>query len=1451
MVVSEKEIKPKLLKLRDYDSLLSLLETMGFTYCNEPRSTVDWPDNLKQTVQEFRCAAVHGSFNVSYIVLQPDRMIGTERQVVTRVLKTDPHSLFIFTEPSHTIWHFVHVRYDEKAEQRRQLRRFVIDLQDTRNSDRLRTTIDRLSFLAIPQGQQLSVLAMQARCDEAFRVSAVSDRFLKSFIKVVKDLTAEQQRLNPSLLPTDASSLKQAQLLMDRLVFLYFVQKKGWLNGEPDYLYKRFRNCFEIAPQSDTFYRERLLPLFRALSHRNAQRPRLDDGTEEALPFLNGGLFELPLSYGTANQPLDEKICITNEVLKPVFDDFLESYNFTTSEDTPLDIEVAINPEVIGTIFETFVLTAEKDAETNAPDLRKATGSYYTPRCVVHLICQAVFRRYLVERTAISDDVVKQLIDFLPVDQLTPDLVSELQRVITTEQANSLKNAALSVRACDPAVGSGAFPVGLLHEIVKLVSLLDLRLSGISYVERQNYIYELKRNVIENCLYGVDIQEQAVQICELRLWLSLIVDHQVSSALPLLERIRSIEPLPNLTFRIRVGDSLLDRLFGKVLDIKNARHEDLVSEITTTKKLYFTSPSPESKRYIEQQIVLLQLHLLERLLQHEQQTTGAEMPLLEGVTTSRRGNQLEQVKARLADLESLLIKCRQAQQLAARPLTHQWEYARAFDAIRQEFGVSFIWQIDFAEVFDPGEGQADNREPGFDIIVGNPPFVTARNPAVRELYREQWPTSCFKKYHLLAPFTELALIKLLHPQGQFGYIVSNAFAWRDFGKPLIEQVFTRMELLNVIDCSGLMFPGHGTPTCILLGYAIPGDAKATLTDIGLRPGKSIKETILCGTKSGKGQLRQEADETELWHEIEAGWEIADFSGDRMSCFAWSDNMTRKHPWSFNIASYELKGIIEKIDNISLSEYAKYSVSYSSVSGMDPVYILSPDGFRRLGIDKLTCPFAMGEDLRDWSLNPQSISISPYLLDGNIIKEKELDKKSLEYLVHLKACLSDRKGMLFRNGLAKGDPWYRYEYYDHLRANASTRFVWAFISTHMSVMLESGLVQTNRSVNNFIPDDKYKSTMFLFPALLNSSAALFWLRQICFCKRESDNPGTDNYYEFAGGKVEKLPVPQALLDNKAISKRAALLAQKCSDLGAVIPGLQPRKLFEQPGEAYTDWYAKIRGYQRPDSSLNLSWDTSSSLRSAWQAALKKVDETRRHMIVLQEEMDWLIYGAYGLLPLAHPAVNLSGKDLPLPIDRTQRPFSLILNNQPVPAHWPVEQRKLYEARMQAIADDDLIKEVEQPAYKRRWEPPFDDRDFLNAYEWWLCEKAEWLLEHKFKGGPVDIDIWSSELQQYRRVQSAYEVALEIGGTLGDVAYKRNADNGNFTKHLKRIIEAETVPDNRSEFNKKHIKLRGIDEAKHLPDGVPRERFRSVTASPGKYVWAGKDIWGGVKGDKWDV
>ena len=1446
MAVTAQTTLSLLLQLKDYDSLIALFTDLGFAYAGESRSTAGWPASLRDAVRDWKVPARHGQFFVHYVQVPDERMPSWERQVVTRVLKAEPHGLFVFTNPSHSLWHFVHVRYDEQAERRRQLRRFVVDRSDPREGERLRTTAERLSKLAIAPGEQLNAVQLQERCDDAFRISEISRAFLKKFVGVVTGLTKALADANPKLLETQAEALHQAQLLMDRLVFLYFVQKKDWLNAEKDYLYTRFQQRWRDSHTNDTFYREHLLPLFRALSHRDAPRPAADNGKPEAIPFLNGGLFDLPLAHGTANPPTDERIRVPNEALYPVFEDFLEAYNFTVTEDTPLDVEVAVNPEVIGTIFETFVLTADNEPDTNAPDRRKATGSYYTPRVVVHFICRAVLRRYLAEQTGVDEQAVKKLFESDPPEQLDDAKVTELRGLLSEADARHLRAAVLKLRACDPAVGSGAFLVGLFQEMVKLVSLLDVRLEGQDAIRRRNYAYALKKRIIESCLYGVDIQDQAIRICELRLWLSLVVDYQVDTALPLHERMRQVEPLPNLTFRVRMGDSLLDQLFGTGWDVSASRHEDLMGRIRDLKRTYFGFESPEGKRELERQVLDLQLQLLERILNAQRQEIGATLPMA-GLSSAKQTKEVKQIKERLAAIDALLAKCRSKRGELGQ--TRKGDEERRFDTLRKDLGVSFAWALDFAEVFDPKPGNGEQRQPGFDVIVGNPPFPTARNPAMRERYRDRWHTSCYKKYHLLAPFVEVALVKLLRPQGQLGYIVSNAFATRDFGRPLVEQVFSRVELLNVIDCSGLMFPGHGTPTCILLGHAIPG--KTLGKDVrGFTEGKPALPTILCGTRPGMGQLHEEAEETALWREIETGWETDGFTGHRMATVTWDTGKTRTHPYSFDAAGTSAKDLIEDTPG-RLRDVLQDDVGFTTITASDDVFNHPPHVFRRASIpqDSLRW-FVEGDQIRDWTVVPTTTVLVPYSSRWELIPLDKLPRRTRQYLSQVRIPLEQRKDFGSVTYKQRGKAWWGWHQLSDLKYTSRPWLGCGEIATHMHAVEPHTGYALKQTVQVVSLDGRRLKPARL-SALLNSSSALFWLKQVSFCKRSSDNPETDDYYVFAGGKIQRLPVPQPLLERTALAQRGERFAERCSALGAEVPGLHPRKLFERPGDAYTDWYAQVRGYQQPHPKLKLDWASAGELKAGWSAALVEMRRLRREMVALQEEMDWLVYGAYGLLPEDDPAVNLQGADGPMPIEQLERPYRLIQHERPVPAQWEEGRKALWRARLQAIASIAHVGQIEQPAYKRRWDEPFDDKDFLHAYEWWLREKAEWLMEHQHGGGPVLLDAWASELRQDPRVRAAWGAALEIGAALGNPAYAKDKERGDFAAHLKRIIEEEAVPDDRATFKKKHEKLRGIDVDRHLPNGVPRERFRSVTGRPGAYIWAGKDLWGGVKGDVWDA
>lgn len=334
------------------------------------------------------------------------------------------------------------------------------------------------------------------------------------------------------------------------MLFLYFIQKKGWLNGDPDYLYAQFQECWKKDPHGHSYYSSVLYPLFLCLSDADAEV-----GSVGAVPFLNGGLFEESTKQTQAERLEQARLRIKNTTFKAIFDDLLERFNFTVTEDTPLDVEVAIDPEMLGKIFESLILQLEKDPDK---DLRKLTGSYYTPRPIVHFMCQEALKEYLVTQLAgdnvakaeIAREKVGALLALPPADQLDEEQGLTLKELFTSPEAKTLRQAILDCRICDPAVGSGAFPVGMLHEMVAAVARLDLRLSGTGALKRRNYDYDLKKQIIESCLYGVDIQEQAVRLCELRLWLSLVVDYQIDLNKPFAKAIREVPSLPNLSYHI-------------------------------------------------------------------------------------------------------------------------------------------------------------------------------------------------------------------------------------------------------------------------------------------------------------------------------------------------------------------------------------------------------------------------------------------------------------------------------------------------------------------------------------------------------------------------------------------------------------------------------------------------------------------------------------------------------------------------------------------------------------------------------------------------------------------------------------------------------------------------------------------------------------------------------------
>jgi hypothetical protein len=551
------------------------------------------------------------------------------------------------------------------------------------------------------------------------------ERLTREFFAVFADLYDKVREDIATTRDLKSVAGRLAQLLLDRMLFLYFIQRKGWLDEKHDYLYSRFLDCWKRDPGGCTYYSEVLYPLFLRLSGVGAEAEAV-----VAVPFLNGGLFEESDRQTQAERIAQARLQVRNETFKLVFERLLERFNFTVTEDTPLDVEVAIDPEMLGKIFESLVLQLEKDP---GKDLRKLTGSYYTPRPIVHFMCREALKEYLVSQAAHAGpnetgairERVDQLLSLPVADQLDGEQARFLKALFTDAEARGLRQAVLDCRICDPAVGSGAFPVGMLHEMTAAIARLDLLLHGRDYLARRNYDYDLKKQIIGSCLYGVDIQEQAVRLCELRLWLSLVVDYQIEAGKPFAQAIREVPCLPNLSYRIVRGDSLLERLFGHVVRLdqmaKDAKTKQLIDSIQADKRAYFLEGKAAEKRHLELKILAKQADLAERLIEAKRAAVTYQTSMFgdEGLTAKERKARAG-FEARAAELSDLRERVAQAKDALERLSRAQKALDRGdTDSLRRKFfhtgqAPTFMWRVDFAEVF--------GEKGGFDILIANPPY---------------------------------------------------------------------------------------------------------------------------------------------------------------------------------------------------------------------------------------------------------------------------------------------------------------------------------------------------------------------------------------------------------------------------------------------------------------------------------------------------------------------------------------------------------------------------------------------------------------------------------------------------------------------------------------------------------------------------------------------------------
>ena len=549
--------------------------------------------------------------------------------------------------------------------------------------------------------------------------------------------------------------------MMGRLVFIQFLQKKGWLgcsdgncnDGDRDYLQHLFERS--TPEQQNNFLATVLNPLFFGMLNTNRkdrEKHFAQKGWDNTLlprfgkvPYLNGGLFEedkeddVPVVFpaalfGNPSQKETERIFRSSQNDDYPYNascgllDFFARYNFTIDETDPEDREVGVDPEMLGKIFENLL-------EDN-----KDKGAFYTPKEIVQYMCRESLIAYLHCETKIDEERIRHL-------------VIEQRCTLTNTEKEKVRQKLECVKICDPAVGSGAFPMGMMNELLNCYAVIT---------ENEINRAEIKKAIVRNNIYGVDIEKGAIDIARLRFWLAIIVDEN--------EPI----PLPNLDYKIMQGNSLLESFEGVPLDsllynddnnLFNSTQETLTA-LQKSINEYYEPQDPSAKNKIKKHISEL-VHIL-----------------LSEQGWSKADGTLEKLKDMQLD-----STC--------------------------EF---FLWHTWFSEVFNR---PADCN--GFDIVIGNPPYISApaqiATPHLSEQRQRLINSKCYKslyqKWDLYIPFIEKSL-QLLKDGGIYSPIVPYPVTNQNYAKQIRQIIINNYDLFEITDLKGIkVFESATVTNCIL------------------------------------------------------------------------------------------------------------------------------------------------------------------------------------------------------------------------------------------------------------------------------------------------------------------------------------------------------------------------------------------------------------------------------------------------------------------------------------------------------------------------------------------------------------------------------------------------------------------------------------------------------------
>jgi hypothetical protein len=587
------------------------------------------------------------------------------------------------------------------------------------------------------------------------------------------------------------------------------------------------------------------------------------------------------------------------------------------------------------------------------------------------------------------------------------------------------------------------------------------------------------------------------------------------------------------------------------------------------------------------------------------------------------------------------------------------------------------------------------EEGRYDVVVGNPPYITVKDKALNQIYRQKFADVCKGTYALTVPFMKLffALAKSGERPGWTGMITSNSFMKREFGSKLIENFLAHKDLRLVADTSGAYIPGHGTPTVIIVGRNQSMVETTVRAVLGIRgePGRP--------DNPAKGIVWTDITE----HVDQPGWDdgwitVTDLDRELLST----------HPWSLTGGgAVELMAAIESAGHRELDKAIAGKIGFASFPGADDVFFAPRSALGRSVPDDLIRPVITGDVVRDWHVNDGEWALVPYDRDANLVPLDSHGWGRRQW--PFRTVQGGVTGFGGETRADAGEPWWGWYRWVAERYRTPQAIAFAFVATHNHFVLDRGGKVFNRSAPVIkLPAGASEDDHLALLGILNSSTACFWLKQNSHDKgnrggeRSTARYAWENFFEFTGTTMADFSLPKVLP-----LERGRLLDALAGELAAQAP-------------------AAVAASGTP--SLE-----------ALGAAHAESERIRGRMVAAQEDLDWEVYRLYGLID---DDLTYGGLDLQA-INLGERAFEIAMTPEimddegvaawfsrhgstpvtEIPAHWPDAYRDLVQRRLDVIASNPFISLLEKPEYKRRWAQEPWEKQQDRALRDWLLDRLE--------------------------------------------------------------------------------------------------------------------------------